>query len=199
MKKKYRKLFKDADLLWLIDEIVDSTDEDIGVPIGNYMSQWSGTFFLSDFDHWCKEKKKLKYYYRYMDDVVILANTKEELHQLQKEIEEYLSSQGLKMKKNYQVFPVKDRGIDFLGYRIFPDYVLLRKSTAMNLKRRVREIWNTIDTQGQMTFSQWCSINSYKGWLMYCDSYRLSQKYIVPLELYAEKFYKEVILNGKLN
>lgn len=134
-----------------------------------------------------------------MDDVVILANTKEELHQLQKEIEEYLSSQGLKMKKNYQVFPVKDRGIDFLGYRIFPDYVLLRKSTAMNLKRRVREIWNTIDTKGQMTFSQWCSINSYKGWLMYCDSYRLSQKYIVPLEPYAEKFYKEVILNGKLN
>ena len=50
-----------------------------------------------------------------------------------------------------------------------------------------------------MTFSQWCSINSYKGWLMYCDSYRLSQKYIVPLEPYAEKFYKEVILNGKLN
>ena len=90
-----------------------------------------------------------------MDDVVILANTKEELHQLQKEIEEYLSSQGLKMKKkNYQVFPVKDRGIDFLGYRIFPDYVLLRKSTAMNLKRRVREIWNTIDMKGQMTFSQ---------------------------------------------
>lgn len=199
LKEKYRKLFKDADLLWLIDEIVDSTDEDIGVPIGNYMSQWSGNFFLSDFDHWCKEKKKLKYYYRYMDDVVILANTKEELHQLQKEIEEYLSSQGLKMKKNYQVFPVKDRGIDFLGYRIFPDYVLLRKSTAMNLKRRVREIWNTIDTKGQMTFSQWCSINSYKGWLMYCDSYRLSQKYIVPLEPYAEKFYKEVILNGKLN
>ena len=73
LKEKYRKLFKDADLLWLIDEIVDSTDEDIGVPIGNYMSQWSGNFFLSDFDHWCKEKKKLKYYYRYMDDVVILA------------------------------------------------------------------------------------------------------------------------------
>lgn len=196
LKEKYRRLFKDVDLLWLIDEIIDSTDNDVGVPIGNYMSQWSGNYFLSEFDHWCKEEKKEKYYYRYMDDVVVLAKTKEELHQFQKDCEEFLRKQGLRMKGNYQVFPVKDRGIDFLGYRIFPNYVLLRKSTVKNFKKRMAEITKTIELKGQMTFSQWCSINSYKGWLMHCDSYRLSQKYIAPLEPYADKFYKEVILNG---
>lgn len=199
LKEKYRKLFKDADLLWLIDEIIDSTDGDVGVPIGNYMSQWSGNYFLSEFDHWMKEVKRVKHYYRYMDDIVVLAGSKEELHQLERDIEEFLMTRmSLRMKGNHQVFPVKDRGIDFLGYRIFPDYVLLRKSTAKNMKRRVAEINATIEKEGQMTFSQWCSINSYKGWLMYCDSYRLTQKYIAPLEPYADKFYKEVILNGKV-
>lgn len=197
LKEEYRKLFKDADLLWLLDEIIDSTEGDTGVPIGNYVSQWSGNYFLSDFDHFCKEVLRIKHYYRYMDDVVILAGSKEELHHIEQEIRKYLLAKSLHMKGNYQIFPVSVRGIDFLGYRIFPDYVLLRKSTVKNLKRRMSEIHLTIEKEGQMTFSQWCSINSYKGWLLYCDGYRLSQKYVAPLEPYAEKFYKEVIRNAQ--
>lgn len=78
LKSKYRSIFKDKELLWLLDEIIDSTEGDTGIPIGNYLSQFSGNFYLSSFDHWIKEEKHVDSYHRYMDDIVIFAETKEE-------------------------------------------------------------------------------------------------------------------------
>lgn len=201
LKSIYRKIFKDDKLLWLIDEIIDSTEGEKGIPIGNYLSQWSGNLYLSPFDHWIKEVKGVKYYYRYMDDMVILYESKEFLHNLKNEIEEFLMTElNLELKDNWQVFPSAIRGIDFLGYRIFPDFVLLRKSTVKKLKSRVREVNKYLKTHDRMTHNQWCSLNSYNGWLLYCNSYRLQQKYIIPLIVAMEKFYKEVIQNeGKRN
>jgi len=43
-----------------------------------------------------------------------------------------------------------------------------------------------------MNYSEWCSINSYKGWLKHCDSYRLTEKYIVPIQPYADEYYKTI-------
>lgn len=71
LKVLIRKKIKDNDLLWLLDEIIDSTD---GLPIGNYLSQYFANFYLSYFDHWLKECKGVKYYYRYADDMIILAD-----------------------------------------------------------------------------------------------------------------------------
>ena len=120
LKKKYRRLFKDDDLLWLLDEIIDSTPGDTGIPIGNYLSQYSGNFYLSSFDHWMKEVKHVKYYYRYMDDIVILGSDKKELHKPLLEIKEYFRKElKLTVKDNWQVFPTFVRGIDFVGYRTF--------------------------------------------------------------------------------
>lgn len=179
LKNKYRKIFKDKDLLWLLDEIIDSTEmsEGTGIPIGNYLSQWSANLFLSDFDHWMKEEKKCKYYYRYMDDVVILMKSKEELHRLLRDIKVYMANIKLELKGNYQVFSVDIRGIDFLGYRIFRKYTLLRKSTSSNLKRKMRKL----KKKPYLTASDNCSIQSYSGWLKWCNSYRLKNKYMKGL------------------
>ena len=76
----------------------------------------------------------VKYAIRYMDDIVILSESKAWLHQLRKEIEKYLiTNLKLEIKDNWQVFPSRVRGIDFVGYRHFGDYILLRKSTATRL------------------------------------------------------------------
>lgn len=195
LKSIYRKIFKDEKLLWLIDEIIDSTEGNKGIPIGNYLSQWSGNLYLNPFDHWIKEVKGIKHYYRYMDDMVILHESKEYLHKLKDEIEEFLLGElDLELKHNWQVFPTAVRGIDFLGYRIFPNYILLRKSTVQRMKYKVKEIHKYLKTHDIMNYNQWCSLNSYDGWLLYCNSYRLKQKYIIPLKEEMEKFYKEVIL-----
>lgn len=188
LKNKYRKIFKDLDLLWLIDEIIDSTDGDVGIPIGNYLSQYSGNFYLSEFDHWIKEVKKVKYYFRYMDDIVILGNSKEYLHELRKEIDEYLKTElKLTVKKNWQIFPTSVRGIDFVGYMSFRKYILLRKSTCKRLKRKMINISN----KNNLSYSDCCSVSSYMGWLKHCNSRRLTDKYIIPAQKHINKYYKK--------
>jgi RNA-directed DNA polymerase len=201
LKKLLRKKFKDPNLLWLLDEIIDSIPKGKGIPIGNYTSQYFANFYLTYFDHWLKEEKHCKYAIRYMDDVVILHSSKKYLHWLRKEIEQYLRQNlRLELKGNYQVFPSRIRGIDFVGYRHFGDYVLLRKSTAKRLKRKMRKVLSKVKSGQQMSYSDWCSINSYKGWVMWCDGYNLTKKYIVPIEPYAKRYYREVVLGeGKGN
>lgn len=178
LKGMYKKMFKDNDLLWLLNEIIDSVEmsEDTGIPIGNYLSQWSANLFLSGLDHWLKETKQCKYVFRYMDDVVILSSSKEELHKLLKELKEYLDNIKLELKDNYQIFPTNIRGIDFLGYRIFKNYILLRKSTCKNFKRKMRKI--SKKNAYELNFHDNCSVQSYLGWLKWCNSYRLQNKYI---------------------
>lgn len=78
-KKIYRGKFKDEDLLWLMDKIIDSMEGEKGIAIGSLFSQWDGNYYLAGFDHWLKEEKKVKYYYRYCDDLVILHHGKEYL------------------------------------------------------------------------------------------------------------------------
>lgn len=198
LKQKYRKLFKDDDLIWLLDEIIDSTPGDVGIPIGNYISQYSGNFFLSEFDHWIKEEKRIKYYFRYMDDIVILHESKEHLHKLRKEIDFYFRKNlKLKMKENWQVFPTFERGIDFVGYRIFLNYILLRKSTCKTFKYKMKTIIKKLNNGKEMNYSEWCSINSYRGWLKHCNSYNLQMKYLEPLKKPARKYYIEKIKKGR--
>ena len=87
LKTIVRRKIKDPDLLWLLHEIIDSAD---GVPIGNYLSQFFANLYLAYFDHWLKETKKVRYYYRYADDIVVLGNNKAELQRLLIEIRAYL-------------------------------------------------------------------------------------------------------------
>lgn len=213
LKQKFRKVFKDPELLWLLDEIADSintaTEEDLielslsgeievdpntGIPIGNYMSQYSGNFYLSSFDHWVKEELHVKHYYRYMDDVVIFASSKEELHEIHRKVTAYTRDYlHLNIKGNYQIFPTKVRGVDFVGYRFFGEYTLLRKSTAINFKRKMRACRKKMENNIPPTYSEWCSFNSYKGWLGNCDSYRLFKKYMEPLIEYMQNYYEREV------
>jgi hypothetical protein len=88
-----------------------------GLPIGYHSSQYLGNFYLSEFDHYMKSVIKVKYYIRYCDDIVILSSNKEYLWRILSIMKDYLEGRlNLKIKSNYQVFPVESRGIDFLGY-----------------------------------------------------------------------------------
>lgn len=197
LKQMYRRMFKDEDLLWLLDEIIESTNGDKGVPIGNYLSQYSGNLYLAKFDRHLKEDLSVKYYTRYMDDIVILHSEKKELHKLNEYIKCYLQRNlSLNVKPNDQVFPTRVRGVDFVGYRHFGDYILLRKSIAQKLKKTMRKINKKLAKGGVFDFTDYCSINSYKGWLKWCNGYNLHKKWIEPLESECDKYYKEVIKNG---
>lgn len=197
LKKLLRKKFKDNDLLILLDNIIDSMNNaDItnlnisneykelfsrpnkGIPIGSYLSQYLANFYLTYFDHYLKEELGVKYTIRYMDDVVILASSKEELHEIFDNIQIYLKNNlDLEIKSNWQIFPTAIRGINFVGYRHFYGYKLLRKSTYKRCKQKMIYFKYCVDNKIPLEHEDWCSYMSYLGWLSWCNSYSFFMKY----------------------
>ena len=179
LKSVVRKKIKDARLLSLLDEIITSAP---GVPIGNYLSQYFANLYLAYFDHWIKEEKHVKNYYRYADDIVVLSSDKEELHKLRIEIEDYISNLHLELKPNWQVFPVEARGIDFLGYVFFHTHTLLRKSIKKNFCRSVRKMMKR-EIPNQDVHKKICG---WVGWSTHCNSVNLLRKVFTTM---AKKGY----------
>lgn len=161
LKDLLRRKIKDPDMLKLLDEIIDSTK---GVPLGNYLSQFLANFYLTYFDHWLKEVKGVKYYFRYCDDLVILHSDKKYLHQLLLEIEEYFTvNLKLEIKPNWKIAPVRC-GLNFLGYITYPDRRRIRKRTKKRFAKMLRYRRNDR------------SIASYKGWMKWCNGKHLVKK-----------------------
>lgn len=167
LKQLVRRKIKDPDLLWLLDDIIDSAP---GLPIGNYLSQYLANYYLCGLDHYIKEVLRVDNYFRYMDDMVILGSNKPYLHEILAAIRTYLVDRlQLEVKKNYQVFPVDDRGIDFLGYVYRHDYTLMRKSIKQNFARAVA------------ANKPWQSIAAYWGWAKHCNSNHLMKKLLMKV------------------
>jgi RNA-directed DNA polymerase len=171
LKQILARKIKDTELLQLLYEIIDSAP---GIPIGNFTSQYFANLYLAYFDHWIKEEKQIKYYYRYADDLVFLAPEKEELHLLFADIKQYMSEKlQLEIKGNYQVFPVAARGIDFVGYRFYHTHTLLRKSIKQRFARAVARRGNSVQVHA-----------AYWGWAKHCDSINLLKK--LNMKLFSE-------------
>lgn len=167
LKEIVRKKLKDKSLLKLLDEIIDSAN---GVPIGNYLSQFFANLYMAYFDHWVKEELKVKYYYRYADDIVILSNNKSQLRSWILAIKLYLSNVlNLKLKDNYQIYPIESRGIDFVGYVCYHDHTLLRKGIKLRLFGLIKAYQKRIISKEKLQLK----LASYFGWLKYCDSKNL--------------------------
>lgn len=178
LKKCIRKKIKDKDFLIILDEIIDSTDNvhdisskltnkiGIGVPIGNYLSQYFANLYLSELDHLCKEELKCKFYYRYADDIVILNHDKDFLHKVLIYIKLYVHTIGLKVKDNYQIYPVNSRGINFVGYVFYHTHTLIRKSIKYKIIRLVNSYLNREIDRKEFKVRM-CA---YYGWLKHADS-----------------------------
>ena len=199
LKQLLERKIKDKWLLSLLFKIVDSVPG-TGVPIGSYLSQYLANFYLAYFDHYLKEELHLKYVVRYMDDIIILLDSKEQLHEVRKKMDEYLHTRlNLSLKDNWQVFPVDARGIDFIGFRCFHGYTLLRKRTCIKFKNIMRRIQKKQEAGLLISYSEFCSANSYCGWLDMCDGHRLKEKYIAPIAPSLMRYYEEIIADGKKN
>ena len=169
MKAKVARIIKDERTLIVLNEIIDSAD---GLPIGNYLSQYLSNVYLNDFDHWVKEVLRVKYYFRYVDDMVFLSDNKEELWAIFKKVQEYLGVElELEIKDNYQVFPVDSRGIDFLGYVFRHTHTLIRKRLKKNIQKKI----TTFVAQGLSAKEIHKKVGSYQGWFNYANCIHLIQ------------------------
>ncbi len=178
MLERVKQKIKDSDLLWLLEDIIRSPQGNKGLPIGNYTSQYLANIYLNKFDHWIKHDIGANYYIRYADDGIILSGNKKKLHAIKDAISRYLNEKlKLSLNPKTQIYPVDDRGIDFLGYRTFRNYILLRKRSAKKFKRKLRTIkyyWQSIPAQHIVS-----SIMSFVGWIQHCDGYNLLKSYLL--------------------
>lgn len=170
LKVVVRRKIKDTRLLALLDEIIDSAP---GVPIGNYLSQFFANLYLSYFDHWLKEEKRVRYYYRYADDMIVLAADKSYLHALLNDIRNYLHERlKLDLKGNYQIFPVAARGIDFVGYVFYHTHTLMRKSIKKRMCRKAAKLNKKHLSPEEYRHR----MAPHLGWAIHCNSKHLLKK-----------------------
>ncbi|MBE6720624.1 MAG: RNA-directed DNA polymerase [Ruminococcaceae bacterium] len=172
LKNMLRKHFKDRDILWLLDEIIDVQDK--GLPIGYYSSTWFSNFLLQDLDHKIKEEfDGAAYYIRNVDDMNIYGSNKRKLHRIRIAIENYLNSIGLHLKDTWQVFKYgANRVTDFVGYRFYRTHTLLRKKIALKIKRNAKKI----SKMAKVTAHAALSLMSMLGWSKHCNCYNFYQK-----------------------
>lgn len=184
LKAKLKKRIADRRMLKLLESIIDGGGE--GLPLGFAPSQPFANFMLQDLDHFIKEQLHVKYYVRYMDDMVIFGRNKKELHRARAAIAEYLqTSLNLQMKGNYQLFRMaytdrqgKERGkaLDFMGFRFYRDRTVLRKS----LMHRITRTAARIGRKNHPTAYDAARMLSYMGWVSHSDTYGMYERWIKP-------------------
>ena len=111
-----------------------------GLPIGNLTSQFFANVYLNELDQFVKHRLKCRYYLRYCDDFVMLSEERENLIEWKDEIERFLAERlRLRLNGKRQSFQPVSNGINFLGYIIRPDYLLVRRRVVNNMKTRLEQ------------------------------------------------------------
>lgn len=137
-KDAFAHVFKDKILLKILGSLIDMLET--GISFGLRISQATGNLILSiHLDHHLKDEMGVKHDFRYCDDGLVLAESKAELWLIRDAIHEMLETIGLEIKPNERVFPVSE-GIDFVGYKIYPDHVLLRKRIKKKFAAKIKKI-----------------------------------------------------------
>jgi len=200
LKSLLRRKLKCHDTLWLIDTIIDNSNEqepvtayfpgdDLftsqqrrhGLPIGNLTSQFFANVYLNGFDHFIKEQLKIAHYVRYVDDFALFSDDKSLLKEARIAIEDYLTTLRLKIHPiKSQLFETK-HGANFLGFRILPNRIRVRTENLRRARRRLRNL-QTDYAQGKITTRQlFQSIRSWVAHLEHGDTWQLRQKIFAPL------------------
>jgi len=132
---------EEVNLYFAGDDLFEPFERRRGLPIGNQPSQFFANVYLNPLDHFVKEQLGCRAYIRYVDDFVVLSDDKAELHRIYAEICDFLGS-NLRLRihpRKHSVVPVTT-GVDFLGYRIYPDHRLLRRSSGFRFARNLRKM-----------------------------------------------------------
>lgn len=201
LKSTIRNKIKCRETLWLIDTIIDASNEqeqvnhffpgDVlftpfehrrGLPIGNLTSQFFANVYLNGFDHFVKERIGARAYVRYVDDFALLSDDREFLSEARVRIEEYLT--GLRLK----IHPIKSqlfetrKGANFLGFRVLPDQIRVRSDSLRRARRRLR-CYQLQYRLGDLGFGKLTEcIRSWIAHLDHGDTWRLREQIFSDLK-----------------
>ncbi len=167
-----KRKIKDERVILLIKKILENgkAKEGVGMPLGNLTSQFFANVYLNELDYFAKHELKAKYYIRYVDDFVILHKSKIQLEVWKLRIDRFLRE-----KLKLELHPEKSKaiplsqGIDFVGFRSFYHFRLLRKRNITNMRIKL-VLFSKSET------GYWQLMESFQGWNAYAiwaNSYKL--------------------------
>ena len=180
--KALKRKVKDERMLKLVKDIISSGDQG-GITIGYYLNQWLANFYLEPLDHMICGLPGVHYYVRNMDDMVLIGGNKKQLHKAVKMISEALEIMGLKLKDNWQVFRIDSRGVDFVGYRFFHGYTLLRRRNFLKLARQSRKLHRKIKRRERISLLEAAGWLARVGQLKHCSGVNIRKKYVDPISI----------------
>jgi retron-type reverse transcriptase len=196
LKEGFRRLIKDKKVLWLMDLIVDRSNEQSsglawfegddlfspverrkGLPIGNLTSQWFANWYLNDLDRYVTSGLDIGAYVRYCDDFILLSNNRPKLNEALAQVRRFLAEEKrLKLHENKVFIRPVSAGLTFVGYRIWPTHRLLKKANIRGFRRRVA--W--MKRAYAASVIGWKDVKSrLDSWLGYCkhaDARRVIRK-----------------------
>lgn len=201
LKTLLRRKIKCSDTLWLIDTIIDNSNEQLlvvehfagddlltpierrrGLPVGNLTSQFFANVYLNGFDHFVKEELQVKKYLRYVDDFSLFSDDWQFLSDARFAIEEYLANQ-LRLK----IHPIKSQlfetrlGANYVGFRILPNQIRVRTENLRRARRRLKFMQRK-SNQGKINSEKVSqSIQSWFAHLEHGDTWQLRQQIFTSL------------------
>ena len=195
------KPLDDPDMMWFLGKAIQCDGRPLGLPItctdvttaervsgigmqvGSLISQMTANVVLTPVDHYIKRVLHVPRYVRYMDDMIIMAPGKDAVWSAILATDDYLQSNfGLQLNEKTAVIPV-GTGVEFVGRRIWPHKIELRKSTSLQMKRHLRYVMEGY-ANGSLEL-EYCKsvIQSYLGLMKHCNNNALRRKIIEDLVL----------------
>jgi RNA-directed DNA polymerase len=195
LKALLRQYLKCQDSLWLIDTIIDASNEQVpvmeyfpgdelltplmrrkGLPIGNLTSQFFANLYLNPFDHFVVRQLKLPHYLRYVDDFAVFSDDWAELAAAREAMEAYLEGVRLRLHPiKTQLFETR-HGANFVGFRILPDRIRVRNDNLQRARRRMRQLQRDY-ARGRVGLKDLIQrLQSWEAHLMHGDTYRLRRR-----------------------
>ncbi len=201
LKTLIRRKIKCKDTLWLIDLIIDNSNEQPaavfhfpgddmltplnrrrGLPIGNLTSQFFANIYLDRFDHFVKETLLIKRYVRYVDDFALFADDRTVLEAARQEIEADLATLRLKIHPiKSQLFETR-QGANFLGFRVLPDRIRVRTENLRRSRRRLRQLHQDYTAQRLPLAQVQRSLQGWEAHLKHGDTWQLRQQIFTALD-----------------
>lgn len=200
LKRMMRRRVKCHPTLWLIDTIIDASNDQRGnlfyfvgdtlytplerrrgLPIGNLTSQFFANIYLSGFDHFVQEELGVSGYVRYVDDFALFSDDRSRLVEARKHVEEYLAGLRLKIHPiKSQIFETR-RGPAFVGFNVLPDRIRVRADNLRRSRRRLRGYQRAYRTGEMSSEKVRDCIRSWIGHLKHGNTWRLRQRIFTDL------------------
>lgn len=179
LKRLLTKKIKCKKTLVLLYHIIDSASiiDKVGIPLGNTTSQLFANIYLNELDQYCKRKLHIKYYVRYMDDVVAIVKNKEDAKEIMKLMIDFAETKlNLKVsEKKTKVFPIA-QGVNAFGFKIYKTHRLLRNDSKKKIKRKTKKMKHLIKENKMEIYTAEQILNSWFGHAKHANSYNFINK-----------------------